>query len=252
MLVVEWLSGDSEGYSDLLPERWFEEEVRSPFVNHEILGPRDGMSTARCSLTVKGKVADLDYAGDHARYNEGRFEIGIMRLTFADVSRTAIEKVEWGENADAKFEIADVEWYEHSMPLVELGTFNPFDVKDGRKQIEQMVTLRQGQPAFRKTLMKAYEGRCAITGCTIPDVLEAAHISPYLGELTNHVTNGLLLRADMHTLFDRGLIKIDREYRIIASDDVRTAYQLPLEITPPTEPTLHPNRDALDIKHREG
>jgi len=96
--------------------------------------------------------------------------------------------------------------------------------------------------------MNAYERRCAITGCTIDHVLEAAHISPYLGEHTNHVTNGLLLRADIHTLFDRGLIKVDSDYQITAPDHIRDAYDLPESITLPLNPDLHPNREALDLK----
>ena len=40
-------------------------------------------------------------------------------------------------------------------------------------------------------------------------MLEAAHITPYLGPNTNHPSNGLLLRADIHTLFDLGLLTID-------------------------------------------
>ena len=70
------------------------------------------------------------------------------------------------------------------------------------------VAQRRGQRAFRHSLLRAYEGKCAITECSVPDVLEAAHIYPYRGPKTNDVTNGLLLRADIHTLFDCGLITI--------------------------------------------
>ena len=51
--------------------------------------------------------------------------------------------------------------------------------------------------------------RDAATGCPVVDVLEAAHIHPYRGDETNHVANGLLLRADLHTLFDCGMLAID-------------------------------------------
>ena len=43
----------------------------------------------------------------------------------------------------------------------------------------------------------------------MPAVLEASHITPYLGEKSNHPSNGLLLRADIHTLWDQGLIAIN-------------------------------------------
>lgn len=48
-----------------------------------------------------------------------------------------------------------------------------------------------------------------MTGCGVVDVLEAAHIHRYMGEVTNIVSNGLLLRADVHTLFDLNLIGVD-------------------------------------------
>ncbi|MDZ7808966.1 MAG: HNH endonuclease signature motif containing protein [Arhodomonas sp.] len=56
----------------------------------------------------------------------------------------------------------------------------------------------EARPRFGETLIEAYEGRCAITGCNMLDVLEAAHIHPYRGDATNHPSNGLLLRADLH------------------------------------------------------
>ncbi len=88
-------------------------------------------------------------------------------------------------------------------------SFDPSDVYDGRTRVLAEVARRQGQMKFREQLLKAYEGRCAITGTVVPAVLEAAHITPYLGQITNHVTNGLLLRADIHTLLDLHLIRID-------------------------------------------
>ena len=48
-----------------------------------------------------------------------------------------------------------------------------------------------------------------MSGCSVLDVLEAAHIYPYRGPDTNKVDNGLLLRADLHTLFDCGLLAIE-------------------------------------------
>ena len=70
------------------------------------------------------------------------------------------------------------------------------------------VVQQRGQPAFRRALLAAYGERCAITGCDAEDALEAAHIIGYPGPDTQHVSNGLLLRADIHTLFDLGLVAI--------------------------------------------
>jgi putative restriction endonuclease len=70
--------------------------------------------------------------------------------------------------------------------------------------------------------MTAYSGRCAITDCEIDDVLEAAHISPYSGRSSDQVCNGLLLRADVHTLFDCGLLAFDPMNRqVVLADKLR-------------------------------
>lgn len=89
------------------------------------------------------------------------------------------------------------------------GEFDPDDVTDARKRTLTSIVRRQGQGSFRRKLLKAYSGQCAITGCNIEALLEAAHIVPYLGADTNVVNNGLLLRADIHTLFDLGLLWVD-------------------------------------------
>lgn len=76
---------------------------------------------------------------------------------------------------------------------------------------------------FRKNLVAAYEGRCAVTQTNVADILEAAHIVPYDGASTNDVRNGLLLRSDIHALFDLGLISIDpTDLRIHCSQEIRS------------------------------
>lgn len=74
------------------------------------------------------------------------------------------------------------------------------------------VARRRGQAAFRAALLEAYDGKCCVTGCALKDALEAAHIAPYRGDHSHHVQNGLLLRSDIHTLFDLGLLVITEGY----------------------------------------
>ncbi|WP_050937235.1 HNH endonuclease [Vibrio harveyi] len=70
------------------------------------------------------------------------------------------------------------------------------------------IKSRRGQSEFRRNLLAKFHGRCCVSGCTITSVLEAAHIVPH-SDITNYdPDNGLLLRADIHTLFDLGLIEI--------------------------------------------
>jgi hypothetical protein len=98
------------------------------------------------------------------------------------------------------------------------GSFDPTNIGDGRQKVIRGINLRRGQVEFRKKLLEAYNRRCAITNCDCPDTLEAAHILPYCGADTNHVQNGILLRSDIHTLFDIGKIGIDPiSHKVIVS-----------------------------------
>lgn len=87
----------------------------------------------------------------------------------------------------------------------------PISPEDARRRMESQIVARQGGKRFREAALKRFDRRCAITGWTVIEVLEAAHIVPYLGEHTNTPDNALLLRADLHTLFDRELVTIDPE-----------------------------------------
>jgi putative restriction endonuclease len=82
---------------------------------------------------------------------------------------------------------------------------------DQRRVTARQIRERRGQRAFRDALRRRYGGRCAVTGCTVLDLLEAAHIKPYRGDRDNNPQNGLLLRADIHTLFDLDLLGIEPE-----------------------------------------
>jgi HNH endonuclease len=90
------------------------------------------------------------------------------------------------------------------------GDFNP-DGMDRRALVERQIRERRGQAQFRDSLRTRYGNRCLVTGCEILAVLEAAHIKPYRGEGDNDPANGLLLRADIHTLFDLDLLGIEPE-----------------------------------------
>ena len=98
------------------------------------------------------------------------------------------------------------------------GEFDPTSVVDERQKAIRAIVLRQGQPAFRRELVRAYDQKCAITGCATLAVLEAAHITPYRGPQTNHVSNGLLLRSDLHTLFDLYLLSVDPDSNTVIVD----------------------------------
>ncbi len=90
-----------------------------------------------------------------------------------------------------------------------------------KKKTTVKATQRKGQPKFRKEILHVYKNKCAITGVNDERVLEAAHIEDYVNENSNHINNGICLRADIHKLFDRHLIGIDNNYRISVSARVK-------------------------------
>jgi len=81
----------------------------------------------------------------------------------------------------------------------------------------RQVVLRRYQSAFRQALLSTRPNRCAITGTSEPSVLEAAHIIPYAERFADRdkPENGLLLRSDIHKLFDAHLISINPETKAI-------------------------------------
>ncbi len=88
----------------------------------------------------------------------------------------------------------------------------------------QMILPRIGQGTFKVMVTEAYHRRCAITGEKTLPVLEAAHIQPYSQSGPHLINNGLLLRRDVHTLFDRGYITINPELHIEISKRIKEDY----------------------------
>ncbi|UCA45108.1 HNH endonuclease [Pseudochrobactrum sp. XF203] len=119
------------------------------------------------------------------------------------------------QSSPSSWEIDVVSAQDAVHKLADKFQFDPINQEDARNKIFAEIAQRQGQAKFRKELLKAYNGKCAVTGTAVPAVLQAAHITPYLGPKTNHVTNGILLRADLHNLYDLGLIKINPDTRTI-------------------------------------
>lgn len=112
---------------------------------------------------------------------------------------------------------------------------------------------RIGQGTFRVVVTDAYQRRCAITGEKALPALEAAHIRPFSIEQTHSIPNGLLLRSDVHRLFDAGYLTVTPEHRVEASNRMRDDFNdgdnyMRLHgsgLLLPTRPEDMPSADAL-------
>jgi putative restriction endonuclease len=117
-----------------------------------------------------------------------------------------------------------------------------------------MVRPRLGQGGFRVLVTDAYERRCAMTGERTLPVLDAAHIIPYQAARRHAVPNGLLLRSDLHRLFDKGYVTVTPDLKVHVSRRIRDEFANGREyyalegrdIRLPARPADRPDRQALE------
>jgi putative restriction endonuclease len=127
-------------------------------------------------------------------------------------------------------------------------------VADGpRFGMPQTVLPRLGQGAFRVIVTDVYKRQCALTNSHILHVLDAAHIRPYADGGTHNPNNGLLLRQDLHTLFDRGYLTVTPDYAVEVSHRLKDEFDNGKEyyalhgkrILLPDSPAFRPSPDQL-------
>lgn len=128
-----------------------------------------------------------------------------LRATKRDLSRGDDERV-WRECLDrarrARHAVTDV----------------------GGRTVQRLRAVRLGQGTFRIAVMESYGRACAITGEHSLPALEAAHIRPFSRSGPHEVRNGLLLRADLHRLFDLGYVTVTPRHRVRVSERLRTDF----------------------------
>jgi tetratricopeptide (TPR) repeat protein len=121
--------------------------------------------------------------------------------------------------------------------------------EEERRRVLTYIVKRQGQTKFRQALLAAYNGKCAITGFDAEAALEAVHIIPYAAASNNDPTNGILLRADLHTLFDLNLLAIHPDtLRVSLHPTLQHTEYRPLhgkQMRAPAVETLRPGKKYL-------
>lgn len=175
---------------------------------------------ANSARSVRAFVHDIQ-PGDRVFANAGKSSCKGMGIVTSDYLPPKHKKNPFrNQNENAQVRLVDwqldasVDLPEHffNIPTVQLlkpdESFLPND-QDERVAALQSVKLRRGQAAFRSELLVHFQRRCVVSDCQVEEILEAAHIHPYRGTKDHHVENGLLLRADLHTLFDLSLLAID-------------------------------------------
>lgn len=124
-------------------------------------------------------------------------------------------------------------------------------LEDTDARVPSLVRRRKAQDRFRARLLAAYCGKCAVTEYDAEPALQAAHILAYSGASSQRVSNGLLLRADIHLLYDRHLLSVDPdEKRIWLADLLRHSTYRDLQGMPlrtPRDTDLFPDPEKLTV-----
>ena len=207
-LQLIWGGGEIEVFSeDEFVVECKNRHRKIPLLNHR----GEKMCDEEYSLTVKGNTALLDYGGKFKAANsrkERDLYIGKTRIDFTDKERLYVKSVLWQDEGDNKFRDCGVKYSWTSLGERKHTKFRI--PRNGNKhQKSQFTTVRPGRERFRRDMIEAFKGQCCLSGCSVTQSLEAAHIHPYQNEESDHPQNGLLMRADLHRLFDAYLFSID-------------------------------------------
>jgi len=217
----DWLNGSPQlPEVHRVPFHWYAFAVR-------VGGPSSDRHYFLCDyLQLRSWVLEFDapLGDDHANESQWRGGFDLVGEDGADL----VAYFRWGDETpgeharDSRYikldnvaEVLERESETALAPLISsddstdpMETSTPVD-DDPEEWLMRYIRARRGQHRFRRALLDLYENKCAITGHGPIDVLEAAHIQPHAEEGRNSVDNGLLLRADIHTLFDLRLLWVE-------------------------------------------
>lgn len=260
VILLKWKDREANGYTDVLPAEWFSKPGARCDVVHAVWGPEGKEYAARCNVTVQELEAKLDYE-PYATFNlEQGMLLGVAALRFMDADRTAIASVQWKRKRSKAFISCPFDSPQFLVPpdppyVAPLQT---------AARTPRPVRERPGQAAFRRKLKLVYGHRCCISGYAVPEALAGAHIDPYTAPASDNICNGLLLRSDLHTLFDHYLIAIDPESLLVhvaerARGTTDYGQWQGTKVRLPVEPAHHPDQGALRrrwhytaINHNDG
>ena len=249
MLLIKWLEGDAEGYTDLLPDCVLS-PARTAVLVHNVIGPGGGGHMAKCGISQTDANVDFNYELFPAFNRHNGMELGIMRIT----TRAGGPEVYWKDDGKNNFISVEAEvTFEPGSLIDAVGAENirsPFSPTE----TAQLINARLGQSNFRVELQKRWTGRCALTGSANDAILRASHIKPWACCLPDERldrNNGLLLAAHVDALFDQYLITFGQEGKLIWHSSVSESDRQALALPEKLRLDLHAEEKRYLIHHKK-
>lgn len=200
---------------------------------------------------TESRKGDYSYYKDQSNYKTTAFQIVQRHCSYYSKFRGSEKFLRAGNKT---FKLLDNSSRINDNNKDIITKFEPLLLKTEKSKKDVTLPDRKGQEFFRTQLVSAYSNRCCITGEKISELLEAAHIQPYIDKRSNHIQNGLLLRVDLHKLFDNWLMYIDENFIINLSPCVKSKYYRNFngkQISLPNDENCHPSKEALKAREIE-
>jgi putative restriction endonuclease len=193
----------------------------------EAFGEANGASTLMEMRSRIAKYRKLDSA------DRSDFQIGCRILTqpfFLDESRWIAVPASWSRHTQvlkrySTEELEGLQLWEAVQGDLNAPHAHTFSEPAPRFGEPVLIRPRLGQGEFRILVTDIYKRRCAVTKEKTLPALDAAHIRPYAEGGLHDPVNGLLLRRDIHSLFDAGYVTVTPDFRFEVSSRIREEFE---------------------------
>jgi putative restriction endonuclease len=203
----------------------------------EIFGNRNGASTAE---KFYNNIVRLRHSGNSLSENPNIGCIVLTNPVFFKQEDWIPTPSDWGlsivqgKSYTTEEVIGNAVWQQVEANLYKYGLANRKEESKSQLILEEpepqygksiLTKVRLGQGAFRVLVTDAYTRKCTISGERTLPVLEAAHIKPFAQSGPHFISNGLLLRSDIHILFDNGYVTITKDLKVEVSRKIKEEYE---------------------------
>lgn len=229
-IIVVWDAETLLGLSVIedIETSWGEKELRScPFCGKADVASRKTKTPEYKCWKCRNEFDEPTRTPKRVKCYRSRHEIGWVDLQgrlSGDELRQLCEK----PKSQLSFRV--LRWGDFRRAIEATDASTSLDIVDTTRDLilgghsQTTARVRRGQPAFRAHLMETFGSVCAFTGPAPGEALEAAHLYSYAASGQHHKDGGLLLRRDLHRLFDLGLIAVNPENLTMSVHDDLAQY----------------------------